>query len=506
MMASAILQLQGEGRWHRHGVALAVAGCAIALLFGRDLTSMTAIWWGSSTYNHCLLIPPIITWLVWQRWPELRVLEPRGWIPGLLLVGAGAFGWLLGDAASVSIARHLGIILMLQGAVITILGLRIACGLAFPLASMLFLVPAGDALVPPLQTLTAGMCMWLLDVVGVPAHIEGVFITIPNGWFEVAEACSGAKFLIAMAAYGALAANLCFKSWRRRVAFMIAALTLPVLANGVRAWATIYIAHLSDVHSATGFDHVLYGWIFFGVVIAILMGLSWPFFDRRPDDRWIDVTEIHRGRSGPDRLKLAVAGTIAIPLLVFGWSIIASAGTAELPYRAVLPQVAGWTRISDANGKPWRPNFMGADRILTGRYADARGREVDLAVAIFTHQGEGREIVGFGQGAVARDSGWAWTDNQPGPANGRAFRITGHGGIVRDVVTFYRVGTITTGSELRVKIETLRAKLTGGPKRAVAVIVTAPELAGDESARPVIDAFLSALGPIDAFADSMARD
>jgi len=43
-----------------------------------------------------------------------------------------------------------------------------------------------------------------------------VFIDTPAGLFEVAEACSGVKFLIAMTAFGVLASNVCFVGWKRR--------------------------------------------------------------------------------------------------------------------------------------------------------------------------------------------------------------------------------------------------------------------------------------------------
>src|SRR3546814_1093474 len=87
--------------------------------------------------------------------------------------------------------------------------------------------------------------MILLGLTGVPAQMQGIFITTPNGYFEVAEACSGAKFVIAMTAYGLLVCNVCFTSWRRRVAFMVGALSLSILANGVRAFATIFVAEVT---------------------------------------------------------------------------------------------------------------------------------------------------------------------------------------------------------------------------------------------------------------------
>jgi exosortase A len=485
-----------------HIAWLACAWATIGLLFLRDFVDLVEIWWTSSTFNHCLLIVPIIAWLVWQRWPQLREVTPRGWLPGLALVGAGAAGWLLGEAAGVGLARHLGLVLMLQGSVVAILGPEVSRGLLFPLAYMLFLVPAGEELVPPLQTLTAKMCMALLDLVGIPAHIEGVFITIPNGWFEVAEACSGVKFLVAMAALGVLTAHICFKSWRRRILFVAASLILPIIANGVRAWGTIYVTHRTDAHFAVGFDHVLYGWIFFAVVIALLLGGSWRWFDRAPGDAWIDPAALVAPAAAADRLRPAALGCIFIISMAAAWSVIASTGEAHLPDTTELPNLSGWRKSEQPSD--WKPNFTGADRVLLSRYVDRQGRAVDVAVALFAAQSEGRELVGYGQGAVPPGSRWAWADDQPAPVNGRAFRIIGPGGVVRDVMTFYRVGDVTTGSEVRVKAETLKVRLFGGSKQAAAVILSAPQPMPRQSARPVLDAFLGAMGPVDQFVDRLS--
>src|SRR3546814_16137268 len=99
---------------------------------------LVEVWLSRSTYNHCALILPIIGWLVWQRWPELRRLTPRAWTPGLVLVGAGDFLWLLGEAGFVAIARPAGLILMLQGAVLARHDKEVCRGHAFPLSSTLF--------------------------------------------------------------------------------------------------------------------------------------------------------------------------------------------------------------------------------------------------------------------------------------------------------------------------------------------------------------------------------
>jgi exosortase A len=490
-------------RWRAHLTALAGAAAAILILFHRDAAHMATIWWTSSTFNHILLIPPILAWLVWQRRPELALLRPSVWWPPLALVAAGALGWLLGEAAGVALARHAGLVLMLQGAIACCLGKAAARGLAFPLFYLLFLIPAGEELVPALQTVTARISMVLLGWAGIPALLDGIFITTATGYFEVAEACAGAKFLIAMIAYGALVANVCFRSWKRRAAFMLAAIVVPILANGVRAFGTIYIADRTSMEFAAGVDHVVYGWFFFALVIALIMGAAWRFFDRGVGDPWFDPAALQGpgGRAPPGRAAAAIVALAALPLL---WSFAVTAAGAAPPPRAIaFPDLPGWQRVRPDAGRLWQPHFAGADIVRIARYRDGKGREVDLAVAVFARQSEGRELVGYGQGATREGGAWAWTASAAAPPNGRAELIASNR-VTREVVSFYRVGDILTGSAMGVKLETMKTRLFGGPQRAVAVLVSAEAPAGGGSARPQIDAFLAALGPVDLFADRAA--
>jgi exosortase A len=465
---------------------LAAAAAVILALFHRDAADMAAIWWSDSNFGHVLFVPPIVGWLVWQRRHALAEMAPRNWWPALALVAAGGFGWLLGEAAGVALARHLGLGLMLQGAVVTLLGLHIARALAFPLAYALFLVPFGDFLVQPLQMLTAEMCMALLHLFGVPATMDGVLIRIPNGYFEVAEACAGANFVLAMAAYATLAAHLCFRGWGRRLGFLAFALAMPVIANGVRAFATIWVAWLTDVNAAAGFDHVVYGWFFFALVMALVMAAAWPFMDRAPGAVDIDTT-IPPARATL-RPVIALGLVIAMAALPFAWSRVTATQSATVGH-IDLPSVTGWQRTSQI-GEPWVPHYAGADIRAMGSYVDVAGGRVELAVAAYARQEEGRELVGFGQGAIGPGSAWIWTSAAPAIPDARTERITGPGGVVREVATFYRIGGLTTGSETRVKVETMRARLLGSDPLAVAVTVSSTD-------RAALERFLRDLGPIE---------
>ena len=490
--------------WRGHLTALSVVAFAILTLFFDDLHSMVSIWWNASTFGHCLFIPFLIGWLVQQRLPGLRQIEPVAWPPGLIWLGLGALAWLLGAAAGVSMVRHTALILMLQGSVLALLGPMVARALLFPLFYAFFMVPFGEELIPYLQMVTAHLSMFFLGIAGVPAHMEGIFITTPTGYFEVAEACSGAKFLIAMTAYGMLVCNVCFTSWPRRIIFMAGALTLSVLANGVRAFATILVAHLTTVDAAVGFDHVVYGWVFFAIIMIVVMATAWPFFDRKPGDPWFDPARLQ----GPVRSRapagmvagVALAVTIAAPF----WLAATAAAGEPLPARLDLPAVPGWARSSAVQAYPWKPRFDGADHFVAGRFVDPQGQVVDLVIATFDRQEDRRELVGFGQGAVDPDGQWAWSSPARAPADARGEQITAPGPVVRHVVSYYIVGDgAPTGSKPEVKVQTMLSRLLGRDQRSVAILVSAEEREG-ASSDAAIAAFLRDLGDVKELADRSA--
>ncbi len=181
---------------------------------------------------------------------------------------------------------------MLPAAVLTLLGPRVTALLALPLGFAAFLIPFGDEIIPPLQYLTAEMAIALTHMVGVPARIDGIYIHTPAGLFIVAEACAGVQFLIAMVALGVLTCFTSFASWRRRALFMVACVAVPIIANGIRAWATIYLAQFIGAEAAGGFDHIVYGWVFFGLVVALILGVAWRWFEREPEDAGWSLAEL----------------------------------------------------------------------------------------------------------------------------------------------------------------------------------------------------------------------
>ena len=495
--------------WHRPLRLLVAAWLALVFLFRGDWSAMAAQWWDISTYNHILLIPPIVGWLVQQRLAGLARLEPSAWWPGLVLFAGAIMVWVLGAFAGLAIIRQFGAVAVLIASALALLGPRVGAGLAFPLGYVLLLVPFGEELVPPLQMITAAMTVALVQVSGIPATIDGVFIDTPAGLFEVAEACSGVKFLIAMVAFGILAAHVCFLGWRRRIAFMALALAVPILANGLRAWATIFAAQYIGAERAAGFDHIIYGWVFFGLVIAATLAIAWRFFDRPPADPMIDADAI---AASPRLRNWAAMRIAAYPALAWlaalalggaSWASAAERLAAPLPAQIHLPAVPGWVRADYAPRVWWEPRAGGADHRLLGRYADGSGRRVDVFLALYAAQGKGRRASGFGEGALRPASGWAWLKPGPDMAGGKSDRLLGPRRAERLTVTYYRTGGIITGSAARLGLANMAGRLLLREEPTMMLILSAEEAPGKPAAE-TLAAFRQSTSPLGAWMDRIA--
>ena len=262
---------------------LGLCGLLLITVTAREWGEMFHQWWNIDTYTHILLVPIVIGWLVALKAGQLAKISPQAWLPGLGLVVAAMVLWGVGRASEINLIAHAGAVGALQGLAVAVLGPRASIMLALPIGFGVFLVPFGDEFIPLLQAITAEIAVALTHWSGVPAIVDGIYIDTPVGLFIVAEACSGVKFLIAMLTLAVLVCFTRFDRWWKRCAFIAASIIVPIIANGVRAWGTIYIAQSQGVEFAAGFDHIFYGWIFFAIVVALILSVAWRFFEREPE-------------------------------------------------------------------------------------------------------------------------------------------------------------------------------------------------------------------------------
>ena len=284
-------------------VAIAAAMVAVALLLAwnaETTRSIVSIWYRSETYAHGFVIVPIVVWLIWRDRARLATvpIQPTLWpLVGLVIVG---FGWLVAELASVVGGSQFMLVAMIPLAIWAILGTAVVRALAFPLGFLFFAVPFGDFVVPILMDWTADFTVMALRATGVPVLREGRNFAIPSGNWSVVEACSGVRYLIASLVVGTLYAYLTYRTISRRLAFVGLALLVPLIANWLRAYMIVMIGHLSENRLAVGVDHLIYGWVFFGVVMGLLFWIApvWlPEKARQPEAVRSQINPVQ----GPDK-------------------------------------------------------------------------------------------------------------------------------------------------------------------------------------------------------------
>lgn len=316
---------------------------------------MAAIWARSDTFAHGYLVAPTAVWLVWQNRYAYRGLALRAsyWaLFGLLVFGAL---WMAASLIQALVVQQLAVVGLLIVAIWLVIGAQALKQLAFPVGFLLLMVPVGEDLVPPLMEFTARFVVTVLRWLGITVYQEGLHFSLATGHWSVIEACSGIRYLIASITLGAVFAYLNYQSTRKRLLFLLAATLLPIVANGLRALLIVLLGHFSAMKLATGVDHIVYGWLFFGLVIWALFAVGGRWRDSPPQMLVKNLPMLADAQAPSWSLMLLALLCIAIwPLgsqLLLSqqrqvWSQAATVQGLSEPWHTVLEP--GWG---------WRPRF-----------------------------------------------------------------------------------------------------------------------------------------------------
>ena len=468
-----------------------------ALAYQPTLLAMVHVWQTSETYAHGFLIAPIAGYLLYRQRAALCA-QPVARAPlalaVLLLMGAL---WTAGTLAAVNVLAELAAVGMLVGALWFMVGtawLRVAW---FPCAFLLLAVPLGDGLTPLLISHTADFVVTALRLVGVPVFREGSFFVIPSGSWSVVTGCSGMRYLMATLTVAALFAHLNYRAVWKQGLFLLLALTVALVANWFRAFGIVMIAHLSDMRLALGVDHYLYGWVFFGIIIFLLMAIGGRWRDELPPPATVcpplhGVT-LRLGEWLP-LLALLCVWPLALPLA-------APIDAQPLPpLRPALP-AAGWHAVAPPFGD-WQPHFVGTPQLQAG--AARQGEQsCGWQLAWYPGQRPGEELIHAASRLVQeKDDPWrllAQTLRDSGlpsaPRARQSLLKARDGDRVALVWQWYWVDGQFVADALAVQWLGLRARVSGRSNAGATVLVYVP--LADESAQVEASARLRACaGPL----------
>ncbi|MFZ6748693.1 exosortase A [Undibacterium sp. Ren11W] len=265
---------QTKSSFYLKSIVIAFALLAPFFVYFSTAKSIVGIWNTSETFAHGYIILPISLWLIWRRRDLILGMRPQTCWPLLPALAACGFAWLLAELADVQVVRQYMFVLMIALSAVVVLGWRIAWAMAFPLFFLIFAVPFGEIFLAPLINFTANFTVTALQFSGIPVLREGNSFTIPSGSWSVVEACSGLRYLISSLTLGSLYAYLTYRATYKRVLFIVFSIIVPIIANGLRAYMIVMIGHFSGMTLAVGVDHLIYGWLFFGLVMFFMFWIG----------------------------------------------------------------------------------------------------------------------------------------------------------------------------------------------------------------------------------------
>lgn len=511
-------QTDRQRAWRQALPVFMVLMALVLFLYKDTAYAIVSIWMRSDAFTHGFLVPPIVLWLIWRQRQVLAGLMPRPNVWAIVLLAGAAFAWLLGDLVAVNTLTQLAFVSIVVLLVPSVLGIGVTRAIIFPLTFLFFAVPFGEFAMPQLMIWTGDFTVLALRMTGIPVYREGLQFVIPSGNWSVVEACSGVRYLIASVTVGTLFAYLNYQSTRRRVLFIVVSFLVPILANWVRAYVIVLLGHFSGNTIATGVDHLIYGWVFFGVVIMLMfmVGARWSEPEASPlgsafAPQSSEVVGAAAALAPANRVSsrwVLVWAAVAIAVAT-SWPMVARwqmdhATSAQAIQLVAPPSLAPAWVVSPDKVADWTPSFQNPSGQLEATYKNGTA-EVGVYLGYYRHQDYNRKLVSSENVWVkSKDAVWAqvnrgtrtvqWAANTHIVRSGelRGTPVPSQLGDERLAVwQIYWVNGTLTSSDALAKAYGALYRLTGrGDDSAVVILYAKKGVAGEGEA--ALNAFVQA--------------
>ena len=292
---------------------------------------------------------------------------------------------------------------------------------------------------------------------------------------------------------------------------MLVSLLVPVVANWLRAYIIVMLGHLSGNKIATGADHLVYGWAFFGVVILLMfmIGARWSEPEPKPGSAPLSAPSAQTHAAPPNAgtwglvaVLLAVVAVVAAPQ---GALWLLERGQPAASASLVAPSVLApdWRRSSQAVAA-FEPAFNNPSASSHGSYLHRDGKTVGLYLGYYRNQDYQRKLIST-DNALVRSKDLTWSQVASGsrdiPTGARTLSVRtaelrgsplagGATGQRLVVWQIYWINGTFTASDYLAKAYSAWFRLTGRGDDSAVIIVyaTKDQLAGTEL---VLQPFLS---------------
>lgn len=260
-------------------VAIAALLAGVTLVYWQVIRKLVSDWATDDNYSHGFLIVPVALYFVWERWDRLEAAARQpSWAGFVVFVGSIGLliAGLLGSELFISRISLLGTVV---GMVWFLFGRNHLRILAFPIAFLLLMIPLPaivfNQITFPLQMVASRAGAFAIASAGIPVLREGNVIILAHTTLEVAEACSGIRSLVTLITLGLVYGYFADSRMWARVAIVLSAVPIAIIANGARVAGTGMAAQWFGQEAAQGFFHEFSGWIVFLLAFSMMAMVQW---------------------------------------------------------------------------------------------------------------------------------------------------------------------------------------------------------------------------------------
>ena len=364
--------------------------------------------WSKPEYSHGPLIPLIAGYLLLREIDRSRLERAAGSrTPGLLLVLAGVLVGFLGNLTQIPYFITYGQILAIGGLILVVAGVRHGYRFWVAWAYLIFMLPLPNAmywqLSTKLQFLSSELGVELIRIFGFPVLLEGNVIDLGDYKLQVAEACSGLRYLFPLASFSFLFAAIYNGPVWHRIILVLSSLPITVAMNSFRIGVIGALVNMYGIEQAEGFLHWFEGWVIFAACLVILYAeaaiLQMISRDKRSvfsllDLQWDGLAgQMKRVFTTDSSWQLATA-SIVLLVVGLGWQLTPGRTPPVLDrasFQDFPLSINGWNGTS-YKLDPVIEATLGADEYLSTSYAKPGTETVSFFVAYYNSTTDGSGI------------------------------------------------------------------------------------------------------------------
>ena len=236
--------------------------------------------WTTPEYSHGPLIPVISLYLFLRELRGKPLPDPDiadRW-PGVLVILFGLAIAVFGNLTRIPDIVSYALIIWTGGIVLTIFGWKRGIQHQLPVFHLIFMLPLPQfvywKLTIFLQGISSEMGVWIVRQAGVSVFLEGNIIDLGVYKLQVAEACSGLRYLFPILSFSYLFAILYRGPIWHKAVLLLSAAPITVMMNSVRIGIIGVLVDNYGIEQAEGFLHFFEGWVIFICCIAILFTMA----------------------------------------------------------------------------------------------------------------------------------------------------------------------------------------------------------------------------------------